>query len=124
MSRLRIIYIATLVILTVLIAFTVFRPMATGGPYSEVQKAQLLETESEWIVQLVIINHEGKDQNYTINALVGERLYTESVLIRDGRMFSYIHHIPRHMITDGDASFTIYQEDETTPLEEVTYQLK
>lgn len=124
MSKLRIIYIVTLVILVVLIASTVFRPMATSSPYSEVQKAQLLETESEWIIQLVIINHEGEDQNYTINALVGERLYTESVLIRGGRMFSYIHHIPRHTISGGDASFTIYKEGEATPLEEVTYQLK
>lgn len=124
MSKLRIIYVVALVILAVLIAFTVFQPMATGDKYSEVQKEQLLETESEWIIQLVIINHEGRDQNYTINVLVDEKLFTESVLIRDGRRFSYIHHIRRDMLTDGDVSFTIYKEGEATPLEQATYHLK
>lgn len=124
MSRLGIIYIVSLVILAVILGLTVFRPMVTGSPYSEVQKTQLLETESEWIIQFVIINHEGKDQNYTINALVGEESYTDTVLIRDGKGFSYIHHIRRDMITGGDVSFTIYKGDEATPFERVTYYLK
>ena len=124
MSRLRIIYIASLVILAVLIAFTVFRPMAVGGKYSEVQKEQLLETESEWIIQFGIINHEGKDQNYTINVQVGEELYTESILIRDDRRFSYIQHVRRDLITDGEVSLTIYKEGEATPFEQATYHLK
>lgn len=118
MSKLRIIYIASLVIMGVLIALTVFRPMAIGGAYSEVQKEQLLETESEWIIQFCIINHEGKDQNYTINGLVGETLYTESILIRDGRTFSYIHHIRPDEITDGNVRFAIYKEGEATPFEQ------
>ncbi len=124
MSKLRIIYIVSLMILAVLIGFTVFRPMATGGAYTEVQKEQLLETESEWIIQFDIINHEGRDQNYTINVLVGEKAYTDSVLIRDGAKFSYIHHIPRHIITDGVVSLTIYKEGEATPFEQATYHLK
>jgi hypothetical protein len=33
MSRLRIIYILSLAVMEVLIAFTVFRPMAVGGEY-------------------------------------------------------------------------------------------
>ena len=124
MPKLRIIYIVSLVILAVLLGLTVFRPMVTGGKYSEVQKEQLLETESEWIIQFDIINHEGSDQNYTINVQVDERLFTDSVLIRDGAKFSYIHHIRRDMITDGDVSFTIYKGDEATPFERVTYYLK
>ena len=124
MSKLRIIYIVSLVILAVLIGFTVFRPMATGSKYTEVQKEQLLQTESEWIIQFVIINHEGRDTRYTINALVDERLYTDSILIRDGAKFSYIHHIRRDIIADGDVSFVIYKEGEATPFEKVTYYLK
>lgn len=124
MSKLRIIYIVSLVILAVLTAFTVFQPMATGSEYSEVQKEQLLQTESEWIIQFDIINHEGRDQNYTINVLVGEKLYTDIILIRDGAKFSYIQHIRRDMITVGDVSFTIYKEGEATPFEQVTYYLK
>lgn len=124
MSKLRIIYIVSLVILVVLIAFTVFRPMATGDKYSEVQKEQLLETESEWIIQFDIINHEERDQNYTINILVGEKSYTDSVLIRDGAKFSYIYHFRPDLETDGDVSFAIYKEGEATPFEQATYHLK
>jgi len=124
MSRLRITYIASLVILGVLIAFTVFQPIATVGKYTEVQKEQLLETESEWIIQFNIINHEGRDQNYTINAMVGEELFSENVLIRDGRRFSYIHNIRRDMLTDGVVTFAIYKEGEATPFEQATYYLK
>ena len=54
MSMVRVFYILSLVILAVLIAFTVFRPMASGDKYSEVQKEQLLETESKWIIQFAI----------------------------------------------------------------------
>lgn len=124
MSKLRITYVVALVALAVLIGFTAFQPMETGSKYSEVQKAQLLETESEWIIQFIIINHEGMDQNYTINVLVDDTLYTESVLIRDGANFSYIHHIRRDMLTDGDVSFTIYKDGEDTPFEQTTYYLK
>ena len=124
MSKLRIIYIVSLVILVVLIAFTVFRPMIGGGEYSEVQKEQLLETESEWIIQFDIINHEERDQNYTINILVGEKSYTDSVLIREGAKFSYIYHFRPDLETDGDVSFAIYKEGEATPFEQATYHLK
>lgn len=124
MSKLGIIYIGSLGILAVLLVFTVFQPMATGDKYSEVQKEQLLETESEWIIQVDIINNEGRDQNYTINVLVDEILYTDSILIRDGAKFSYIHHIRRDTIINGDVSFTIYKEGEAAPFEKVIYYLK
>jgi len=109
-SGLRIAYVVGLVVLGVLVVFTVFRPMMTGGEYTEVQREQLLQTEDEWIIQFNIINHEGKDTN-------------ENVLIRDGSMFVYIHHIPRDMVGDGEVTFTIYKEDEDTPFEQVTYHL-
>lgn len=123
-SKLRIIYIVALVILAVLIGFAVLRPLATGGKYSEVQKEQLLRTEDEWIIQFDIINRDGRDQNYTINVQIDGELSGGDVLIRDGSKFSYIHHIRRDMLTNGEVSFTIYKEGEAVPFEEVTYQLK
>jgi len=122
-SGLRIAYVVGLVVLGVLVVFTVFRPMMTGGEYTEVQREQLLQTEDEWIIQFNIINHEGKDTNYTINVQVDSKPYNENVLIRDGSMFVYIHHIPRDMVGDGEVTFTIYKEDEDTPFEQVTYHL-
>ena len=124
MPRLRIVYILSLVILGVLIAFTVFRPMIGGGEYSEVQKEQLLQTENEWIIQFNIVNHEGRDRNYTITVVVNGKQYSEKVLIHDGRIFTYIHHIYPDRVSDGDVSFAIYKEGEATPFEKVTYHLK
>jgi len=124
MPKLRIIYIVSLVILGVLVAFTVFRPMATGEEYSEVQRAQLLEREDQWIIEFDIINREGKDMSYTIRVLTNGKQYTESVLIKDGRMFTYIHHFYPERLTKKEVSFAVYGEGESTPIEQATYYLK
>ena len=122
--RFRVIYIASLVILGVLIAFTVFRPVATGENYSEVQRSQLLEREDQWIVELDIINREGRDMSYTIRVLSDAREYTESVLVRDGGVFTYIHHFYPERLTRNEVSFAVYKEGESTPIEQATYYLK
>jgi len=124
MLKLRLIYIASLVILGVLVVFTVFRPLASGEEYSEVQRAQLLEREDQWIIQFDIFNREGEDINYTIEVLSDGKLYTESVLIRDGRTFTYIHHFYPERLTSNEVSFAVYKEGEATPIEQTTYFLR
>jgi len=122
--KLRLIYIASLVILVVLIAFTVFRPMATSGEYSEVQRAQLLEREDQWIIEFDIINREEKDMSYTIKVAADGEQYTESVLIRGGGTFTYIHHFYLDRLTNNEVSFAVYKEGESTPIEQATYFLR
>lgn len=124
MSRLKIFYILSMVVLVVFISFTVFKPMAADKIYSEVQQAQFLETEDELIIQLRLFNHEGRDQNYTITIKVDDKLYQENILVRDGRMFTYIHHIYPDNVTGGNIRFAIYKEGNPTPIEEGTYYLK
>jgi len=124
MPKLRIVYIIALVALGVLVVFTVFRPMVSKGKYSEVQREHLLETEDEWIIQFDIINHEGKTQRYTIDTLVGAVPTTESVSLDDGRAFTYIRHIRHDQVGDGNVSFTIYKENEETPIKRVSYHLQ
>ena len=124
MLKFRLIYIASLVILGVLTAFTVFQPLASGGEYSEVQRAQLLEREDQWIIEFDIINQEGEDASYTINVLTDGKLYTESVLIRDGGMFTYIHHFYPDSLTNNEVSFAVYKEGGSTPIEQATYFLR
>ena len=124
MPKFRIIYIVSLVILGVLIALTVFRPMATGEEYSEVQRAQLLEREDQWIIEFDIINQEKQDMSYIIKVLADGKQYTESVLIRDGGMFTYIHHFYPDRLTKKEVSFAVYKEGESTPIEQATYYLK
>ena len=124
MSRLRIIYIASLVVLAVLIIITVFRPIATIGGYNAMQRVQLLQTENEWIIQFDLINHEGKEQHYTISVLADGKQYTEDVSLLDGRIFTYIHRIRHDSAGNGDVTFAIYKEGETDPFNQVTYYLK
>ena len=124
MSKLRVFYIVSLVLLGVLIGFTVFKPMVTGGEYSEVQREQLLQAKDEWILQFDILNCEGRDANYTINTTVGDKPYVQSVTIRDGGMFTYIQHIRPDPVGVGELSFAVYKEGEDTPFEEGTYHLK
>ncbi|MBI3041027.1 MAG: hypothetical protein HYY80_05205 [Chloroflexi bacterium] len=124
MSKLRISHIASLVILGILLVFTVFRPIATGGKYSEVSREQLLQTEAEYIIQFDIINREGEAKKYTIKAVVDDYRYSEDVIIPDGRKFTYIHHIYPGRITAGNISFTIAKEGEDSPFEQITYHLK
>ena len=91
MSKLSIIHIASLVFLGVLLVFTVFRLIATGGKYSEISRGQLLQTDEEYIIQFDIMNREGEDKKYTIKVAIDDYRYSEDVLIPDGRIFSYIH---------------------------------
>ncbi len=124
MSKLRAFYIISLMILGVLLVLTVFRPMASGSDYSEVQQAQLLEREDQWIIEFDIINREGEDTSYTIKVLADGKLYTESVLIRDGGMFTYIHHFYPDRLTKNEVNFAVYKEGESTPVEQATYFLR
>lgn len=124
MSKLRIVYISLLIALGVLIAFTVFRPFSLGEEYTGIQRAQLLETEDEWIVEFDLTNNEGEDREYTIHALVGNSLYTEDILIPDGRQYTYIHHVRPDMVSDGKVSFALYEADELDPIKQWTFYLK
>ncbi len=124
MSKLRVFYIISLVILGVLIAITIFRPIGGDEKYSTVGWEALLQTEDEWIIQFDIINHEGSDQRYIITAIDDGKPYSETVLIQDGRKFTYIYHILHDTETKRIANLTIYKEGEETPLEQVTYYLE
>ncbi len=98
--------------------------MATGEEYSEVQRVQLLEREDQWIIEFDIFNREGKDISYTIEVLADGELYTESVLIRDRGMFTYIHHFYPDQLTKNEVSFAVYKEGESTPIEQATFSLR
>ena len=126
-SKLRIFYIVSLVILGALLVFTVFKPMATGEEYSEVQRAGLLKGEDQWILQFDILNREGRDTTYDITVyLEGTLADSQRVLIWDGGMFRYNYGIDFDWIKreEGEVTFTIYKEGEATPFEQATYYLE
>ena len=123
MSKLRIVFVVSLVILGVLVALTVFRPMVSGEKYSTVTQESIIKKEGEWIIQFDIINREGEDTNYIIEWSSGERKFTHKVLIGDGKKFTSIYNFYPHTVKEGKAHLTICKEGEVTPFEECTYYI-
>ena len=121
MPKFRIFYIVSLVILGVLVVTTVFQPMASHAKYSEVQRAQLVKAGDEWILQFDILNHEGKDTDYTIDSTVSGKPYVQFVTVRDAGMFTYIQHIRPDELSERSLSFAVYKEGEDTPFEQAIY---
>jgi len=124
MSKPRIVFIVSLVILGVLLVFTVFRPMVSGEKYSEVSRKSIIQGENEWIIQFDIVNREGKDCNYIINLSSGGETYTERVSIEDGRVFTHMHHFYPETVKEGKVNLTICKEGESTPFEQATYYIR
>ncbi len=123
-SVLKIFYIVSLVILGVLVGFALVRPAASSEQYSEVSKGHLLKTDSGYIVAFDIMNHEGKDTNYTVEVTLDSYQYSEDILIPDGRMFTYVHHIYPDKLTEGNVNLAIYKVGLASPFEQVNYYLK
>ena len=121
----RIVYLASLIILGVLITFTVFRPMATGSEYSQVQRSHFLQREDRWVIELHIFNRETEDTNYIINVLVDEVLCTQSIHLMPEELFKYNHHISRDNLgQEKEVLVAVYKEGEATPIDESTYYLE
>lgn len=116
MTRLRIIYILSLILMAVLLVYAVYKPMTSEEKRSTIARESIIETESEWIIQFDIINREASDANYTINWSTGDVAYSESVAIKNGGVFTYIQHIYPHMAKKGSVSLVIYKKGESEPL--------
>lgn len=124
MSKLRIFFIFSLVILGVLLVFTVFRPMASQEKFSEVSRESVIQGDGQWIIEFAIINKEGEDTNYIINCSTGGETYSETVLIKDRQKFTYIRHFYPATVSEDKAHITIYKKGEATPFEQAIYYLK
>ena len=124
MSRLKILFVISVVILAVLIGSVMLSPITTATRYSEVQQEQLLKTDTEWIVEFKILNHEGDKKKYTITQTADGKSDKTEVIIPDGRRFTYIYHIQPERLTNKVATFAIYKEGEPTPFEQITYHIE
>ena len=121
MSKLRIIFVASLLILGVLLVFTLFRPITVGQKFETLTRESIIEKEDEWIIQINIINREGEDTDYIIEWSTGEETYSGRVSIESGRTFTNIYHVYPETVKEGKVYLTIYKEGEPTPFEQSTY---
>jgi len=124
MLKLRIIFIASLLILGVLLAFTLFRPITVGQKFETLIRESIIQEEDEWIIQINIINKEDKITDYTIEWSTGEETYySERVSIKNGRTFTNIHHVYPETVREGEINLAIYKAGEPTPFEQSTYYI-
>ena len=124
MSKFRVFYIISVLILGALLVLSVFRPMAADAKYSEVQRRQLLQMQDQWILQFDILNHEDEDVTYTIYSTAGDRNHVQSVTIKAGGMFNYMQRIYPESMSEKILSFAVYKEGEDTPFEKATYHFE
>ncbi len=124
MSKLKVVFVISVVILAVLIGSVLLSPITTATKYSEVQQEQLLKTDTEWIIEFKILNHEGEKRQYTITGLVDGKSSRQEVSIADGRKFTYIYHVYPDRLADKVVNFAIYKEGEPTPFEQITYHVE
>ena len=95
----------------------------SGQDDTESNKAQIIEEEERWILQYDIINNEDKDINYTIYVTIDGVVYTDSTVVKQGKTYTYIHHIYPQQLTEGKVTFALYEENKAEPIEQATYYL-
>ena len=122
MSRLRLLFVLSLVILAgVFIAAIYFIPV--DDSYTESKRAQIIEGENEWILQYDIINHGERESKYTIYVTVDGAAYSDSTVVKPGKSYTYIHHIYPQQLEEGKVTFALYEEGKVKPVEQVTYYI-
>lgn len=122
MSRLRLIFVLSLVILAgVFIATIYFIP--SGQSYTESKRAQIIDGGNEWILQYDIINNEQRDIKYTIFVTVDDAVYKDSTVVKPGKAYTYIHHIYPQQLDEGKVTFALYEGDKAEPVEQATYYI-
>ncbi len=125
MSKLRIVFIASLVLLAVLLIFTVFKPITSQEKFSTISRESIIQGEDEWVIQLGITNREGKNTDYTINWSTGGETYnSKTVHIRSEQGFTDIHHVYPETVKEGKLTLEIYKDDEPAPFEQSTYYIQ
>jgi len=122
LSRLRLIFILSLVILVGVFIATIFF-IPSGQSYTESKRVQIIEGENEWILQCDIINKQERDIEYNIFIFIDDVVYTDSTVVRQGRTYTYIHHIYRQQLEEGKVTFALYEKGKAEPVEQTTYHI-
>jgi len=122
LPKLRLIFVLSLVMLAGLFIATIYF-IPSGQSYTESRRAQIIEGENEWILQYDIINNEGRDIKYTIYVAIDDAVYTDSTVVKQGKTYTYIHHIYPQQLKEGEVTFALYEEGKAKPIEQVTYHI-
>lgn len=122
MLKLGLIFVLSLVILAgVFLATLYFIP--SGKSYPETYAIQIIDAGDEWILQCDIINNEERDIEYRICVTVDDKVYRDSTVVKEGKAYTYIHHVYPQQLVEGKVSFALYVEGKEEPIEHTTYYI-
>ena len=122
MSKLRLIFVLSLVTLAGVFIFTLYL-IPSGQSYPESRRAQIIQADNEWILQYDIINNQETDIKYTIYVTIDDTVYTDTTVVRQGKRYTYIHHIYPQQLVEGKVTFALYEEGKAEPVEQATYYI-
>lgn len=122
MSKLRLIFVLSLIILAGVFILTIFF-IPSGQSYTESRRVQIIGGEDEWILQCDIINDEERDIKYTIFITVDDAVYKDSTVVKPGKTYTYIHRMDPQQLKEGKVTFALYEEGKAKPIEQVTYYI-
>jgi hypothetical protein len=118
------IYIASLVLLAAAVALSIFRPLARGAHYNDVQRESLIRNEREWVLQLDLVNNGDAAETYQIRADKDGQIYDDQVSLNAQQEYSYIQHFPRQAGQDHNLDVTVYSPGLDRPVERLHYNLE
>ncbi len=122
MSKLRIIFVISLVVLTGIFIYTIYL-IPSGEKYPESRTVQIIDADNEWILQYDIVNSYERDIKYTIIVTVDDVVYTDTTVVKPDKMYTYIHHIYPSQLTEGKITFALYENDKEKPVERAIYYI-
>ena len=121
-SKLRIAFVLSLLVLAGVFVLTLYF-VPSGQDYPEPRRAQIINAGDEWILQYDIINNGNRDIEYTISVTIDSRDYTDTTIVKQGKAYTYIHHIYPQQLTAGEVSLTVYEDAGPEPIEHATYHI-
>ena len=122
MSRLRLVFIFSVIILVAVSVATIFIIPPSQG-FSESKRVHIIEGETEWILQCDLFNHQAEAITYDIHVTVDDAIYRDSTVVLPGKAYTYIHHIYPQQLNEGMVTLALYQNNSTRPVERATYYL-
>lgn len=123
MSKLRLVFILSLIILAGLFVFTLYSiPLGRNRPEPS-RTIQIINAGSEWILQYDIVNNQQRDIKYTIYLTVDGSVTTDSVVVKSGKRYTYIHQISPEQLTEGKVTLALYEEGKAEPVEQATHYI-
>ncbi len=122
-SKLKLIFILSLILLAAVFIATIYL-IPSKLDFAESKNIQIIEGEKEWILEYDIFNNEERDITYEIQVMVNGNAFNDNTTVASGREYTYILNIPHKKITNGDVTFTVFEEGMQEPIEQAIFKLQ